>query len=211
MSFRHQHSGELHRHVAFYRKFPPTPILRGTPSQYKRRNNGSASVLSQYASGRTTSNSKHSHRFPVHRRFPVVVQHQVPTIQTVQSRWMYLTASIWIGVYVPEERPRKVPTNQKIQRTVERTQVRVHRDMYRSSGRSRRLLRHHRNSCGRFRGSSSSRRRLSTRQVLVIQSPEDRVMSDRYRTWTWSSIMVMTVDFPLVLQHQVQTILTMQR
>ena len=45
----------------------------------------------------------------------------------------------------------------------------------RSSRRSRRLLRPHRNSCGRFRGSSSSRRRLSTRQVLLIQSPEDRV------------------------------------
>ena len=31
------------------RKFPPAPILRGTLSQYKRRNSGSASVLSQYA------------------------------------------------------------------------------------------------------------------------------------------------------------------
>ena len=46
--------------VASNRKFPPTPTLRGTPSQYKRRNSGSASVLSQYASGRTTSNSQHS-------------------------------------------------------------------------------------------------------------------------------------------------------
>ena len=51
--------------------------------------------------------------------------------------------SILIGVDVPEEKQRQVPTNQKIQRTVERTQVRVHRDMYRSSRRSRRLLRHH--------------------------------------------------------------------
>ena len=54
--------------VASNLKFPPTPTLRGTPSQYKRRNSGAASVLSQYASGRTTSNSKRSHRFPVHRR-----------------------------------------------------------------------------------------------------------------------------------------------
>ena len=54
--------------VAFNREFPPTPILRGTPSQYKRRNSGSARVLSQCASGRTTSNSKHSNRFPVHSR-----------------------------------------------------------------------------------------------------------------------------------------------
>ena len=92
-----------------------------------------------------------------------------------RSRVRHLSASILIGIDVPEERQRQVPTNQKIQRTVERTQVRVHRDMYRSSRRSRRLLRYHKNSCGRCRGSSSSRRRLSTRQVLVIQSPEDSV------------------------------------
>ena len=55
----------------------------------------------------------------------------------------YLSASILIGIDVPEERQRQVPTNQMVQRTVERTQVRVYRDMYRSSRTSRRLLRHH--------------------------------------------------------------------
>ena len=65
-SNRENFTGIFFHSVAFNREFPPTPILRGTPSQYKRRNSGSACVLSQYASGRTTSNSKHSHRFPVH-------------------------------------------------------------------------------------------------------------------------------------------------
>ena len=111
-----------------------------------------------------------------------------------RSLGRYLSASILIGIDVPEERQRQVLTNQIIQRTVERTQVPVQRRVpiiqkfqkiaetpqvvqreCRSSRRSRRLLRHHRNSCGRCRGSSSSRRRLSTRQVLVIQRPEDRV------------------------------------
>ena len=63
-------------------------------------------------------------------------------------------------------------------------------------------MRHHRNSCGWCRGSSSSRRRLSTRQVLVIQSPECVQQVQDMDT---------IVDFLLVLQHQVQTILTMQR
>ena len=47
-----------------------------------------------------------------------------------RSRGRYLSASILIGIDVPEERQRQVPTNQIIQRTVERTQVLVHRDMY---------------------------------------------------------------------------------
>ena len=89
MNFRHQQSGQLHRHVAVSRKFPPSPTLRGTPSQYKRRNSGSVSVSSQHASRRTTGNSKHSHRFQstgaAFIDFPVVVQHKVPTIQTVQK------------------------------------------------------------------------------------------------------------------------------
>ena len=59
--------------AAFNRKLPLTPILRGTPSQYKRRISGSASVLSQYASGRMTSNSKHSHRFPSPQAQPSLV------------------------------------------------------------------------------------------------------------------------------------------
>ena len=67
--------------VAFNRKFPPTPILRGTPSQYKRRNSGSTSVLSKYASGRTTSSSKHSRRFPGHRRS----LHRFPFIGFVET------------------------------------------------------------------------------------------------------------------------------
>ena len=70
--------------VAFNRKFPPTPILRGTPSQYRRRNSGSACVLSQYASGRATSSSKHSYRFPVHRRslhwFPFIGFVETPVL-----------------------------------------------------------------------------------------------------------------------------------
>ena len=65
---------------------------------------------------------------------------------------------------------RHVPIIQKIQKIAETPQV-VQREC-RSSRRSRR------NSCGRCRGSSSCRRRLSTRQVLVIQSPEDRVCQD---------------------------------
>ena len=51
-----------------------------------------------------------------------------------------------------------VPTNQKIQRTVERIQVRVHRDMYRSSRSSRRLLRHH---------------KLSRENADHLEDPED--------------------------------------
>ena len=127
-----------------------------------------------------------------------------------RSRERYLSASILIGIDVPEERQKQVLTNQDpedgredtcpsaqrhvpiIQKIAETPQV-VQREC-RSSGRSRRLLRHHRNSCGRCRGSSSSRRRLCTRQVLVIQSPEDRVCPtgtghghDR-RSWSWSSI-----------------------
>ena len=148
MNFRHQHSGELHRHVAFNQKFPPTPILRGTPSQYKRRNSGSASVLSQYASGCTTSTSKHSHRFQSTGApfivLPVVVQHKVPTIQTVQKSGE-VSQCQHLDRYRRARRVAEtgVATNQKIQRTVDRTQVRVHRDMYRSSRSSRRLLRHH--------------------------------------------------------------------
>ena len=136
--------------VASNRKFPPTPTLRGTPSQYKRRNSGSASVLSQYASGRTTSNSQHSHRFPVHRR---------------SLHWFR-------GCTNPSADLRSLRhlCNDRCRlETVEVQQFAVHRQGV------LRLLRHHRNSCGRFRGSSSSRRRLSTRQVLLIQSPEDRV------------------------------------
>ena len=171
MNFRHQHSGQLHRHVAFNRKFPPTPIPRGTPSQYKTRNSGSASVLSQYASGRTTSNSKHLHRFQSTSAafivFPVVVQHKVPTIQTVQK-------SVEVSQCQRQKRgrdrcpdqaenpedgredtgpssQRHVPIIQKFQKIGETPQA-VQREC-RSSGRSRGLLRRHRNSCGRFRGS----------------------------------------------------------
>ena len=79
------------------------------------------------------------HSVAFNRKFP----QQVPSIRRYRSRERYLSASILIGIVVPEERQRQVPTNQMIQRTVERTQVRVHRDMYRSSRRSRRLLRHH--------------------------------------------------------------------
>ena len=98
---------------------------------------------------------------------------------------------------------RHVPIIQKFQKIAETPQV-VQRQS-RSSRRSRRLLRHHRYSCGRCRGSSSSRRRLSTRGVLVIQSSEDRVRPRQVQD------IDMIVDFPLVLQHQVQTILTIQR
>ena len=45
-----------------------------------------------------------------------------------RSRRKYLSASILIGNDVPEERPRQVPTNQIIQRTVERTLLRVRTD-----------------------------------------------------------------------------------
>ena len=71
---------------------------------------------------------------------------------------MYLSASILFGIDVPEEWQRQFPTNQKIQRTVERTQVRVHRDMYRSSRSSRRLLIHH---------------KLSRENADHLQDPED--------------------------------------
>ena len=149
---------------------------------------------------------------------PVVVQHQVPTIQTVRKlgevsrslhldRYRHARREAETGPDQPENPEdgredtgaspqRRVPIIQKFQK-IETTQV-VQREC-RLSRRSRRLLRHHRNSCGRSRGSSSSRRRLSTRQVLVIQSPEDRVCPTG------------TAHDQLVLQHQVQTILTMQR
>ena len=186
--------------VASNRKFPPTPILRGTPSQYKRRNSGSASVLSQYVSGRTTSNSKHSHRGSqstgaVFIGFPslVFVETQVllpscttPLVQSQcrhRDRYRRTRREAETGPDQPDNpedgredtgpsAQRHVPIIQKIQK-IETPQV-VQREC-RSSRRSRILLRHHRNSCGRFRGSSSSRRRLSTRRFLVIQSPEDRV------------------------------------
>ena len=127
--------------------------------------------------------------------FPVVVQQQVPTVQTVR-KWGEVPQSQHLDRYrgarretetgpdqpenpedgredtVPSAQ-RHVPIFQKFQKIAETPQV-VQREC-RSSGRPRRLLRHHRNSCGRFRGSSSSRRRLSTRQVFVIQSPEDSV------------------------------------
>ena len=126
---------------------------------------------------------------------PVVMQHQVPTIQTVQKseevsqcqhldRYRRARREAETGPDQPENpedgredtgpsAQRHVPIIQKFQKIAETPQV-VQREC-RPSGRSRRLLRHHRNSCGRFRGSSSSTRRLSTRQVLVIQSAEDRV------------------------------------
>ena len=42
-SNRENFTDKFFHSVASNRKFPPTPILRGTPSQYKRRNSGSAS------------------------------------------------------------------------------------------------------------------------------------------------------------------------
>ena len=68
-----------------------------------------------------------------------------------------------------------MPKVQAALETVEVQQFAVHRQGVLRLLRHHKLSRHHRNSCGRFRGSSSFRRRLSTRQVLVIQSPEDRV------------------------------------
>ena len=128
--------------------------------------------------------------------FPVVVQCEVPTIQTVQKsgeipqcqhidRYRRARRETETGHEQPENpedgredtgpsAQRHVPIIQKFQMIAETPQV-VQREC-RSSGRSRRLLRHHRNSCGRLPGSSSSRRWLSTRQVLVIQSPEDGVV-----------------------------------
>ena len=85
---------------------------------------------------------------------------QVPVHRRIRyrSRGRYFSASILIGIEVPEEWQRQVPTNQIIQRTVERTQVRVHRDMYRSSRSSRRLLRHH---------------KLSRENAVHPEDPED--------------------------------------
>ena len=150
--------------------------------------------------------------------YPIVVQHQVPTIQTVQKsgevsqcqhvdRYRRARKEAETGPDQPENpedgredtRPsaqRHVPIIQKFQKIAETPQI-AQREC-RSSRRTRRLLRHHRNSCGRCRGSSSSRRRLSTQQVLVIQSPEDRV---RPPTGTGHGH---DRRFPLVLQHQVQ-------
>ena len=71
------------------------------------------------------------HSVAFNRKFP----HQAPTIQTVQKSGEASQCCILFGIDVPEERQRQVPTNQIIQRTVERTQVRVHRDVCRSSRR----------------------------------------------------------------------------
>ena len=131
------------------------------------------------------------HSVAFNRKFP----QQVPSIQTVQKsgevsqcqhldRYRRTRREAETGPDQPENpedgredtgpsAQRHVQIIQKIQKTVEAPQV-VQREC-RSSRRSKRLLRHHRNSCGRCRGSSSSRRRLSTRQVFVIHSPEDRV------------------------------------
>ena len=141
----------------------------------------------------------------------VVVQHQVPTIQTVQKseevsqcqhldRYRRARREAETGPDQPENpEDGREDTGPSAQRHVpiirsSRCFLRHHKLSMLIIQKSRRLLRHHRNSCGRFRGSSSSRRRLSTRQVLVIQSPEDRVCPtgtghghDR-RSWSWSSI-----------------------
>ena len=189
---RHQHSGQLHRHVAFNRKFPPTPTLRGTPTQYKRRNSGLASVLTQYASGRTTSNSKHSHRRSLHCH-----NTKYQPSRRYRSRGRYLSASILIGIDVPEGWQRQVPTNQKIQRTVERTQVRVHRDMYRSSRSSRRCPERMPIIWKIQKTVETSQERLWTvPRILKFQKTVEYAtgpcdsesrrlcVSDRYRTWT---------------------------
>ena len=113
-----------------------------------------------------------------------------------RSRERYLSASILIGIDVPEERQRQVPSNQKIQRTVERTQVRVHGDMYRSSRRSRRLLRHHELSRENADHPGDPGGCWDPSGTFVDGAEDPQVPE---------------VDFPLLLQHQVQTILMMQR
>ena len=91
-------------------------------------------------SNRETFTDMFFHSVAFNRKVP----HQVPCMKTV-SKSGEVSQCQHLDRYrrarrEAESGPR--PTR-KIQRTVERTQVRVHRDMYRSSRRSRRLLRHH--------------------------------------------------------------------